>query len=108
MDGRDIGTVVFPNADYKFFITASAQVRAQRRYEELKAKGEQVDFEDVLHNIEQRDLIDTTRSESPLSQASDAIVFDTTNVTREEQLQWILNKFNNRRNDPKSGFVLGK
>ncbi|HON51608.1 MAG TPA: (d)CMP kinase, partial [Bacteroidales bacterium] len=65
MDGRDIGTVVFPNADYKFFITASAQVRAQRRYEELKAKGEQVDFEDVLHNIEQRDLIDTTRSESP-------------------------------------------
>lgn len=92
MDGRDIGTVVFPHADYKFFITASAQIRAQRRYDELLAKGEQVNFEEVLHNIEQRDLIDTTRTESPLTQAEDAIVFDTSNVTREQQLEWILEK----------------
>lgn len=91
MDGRDIGTVVFPHADYKFFITASAHIRAQRRYDELRAKGEQVSFNDVLHNIEQRDLIDTTRAESPLVQAPDAIVFDTSNVNREEQLAWILN-----------------
>jgi len=92
MDGRDIGTVVFPHADYKFFITASAQIRAQRRYDELLAKGEQVNFKEVLHNIEQRDLIDTTRTESPLTQAEDAIVFDTSNVTREQQLEWILEK----------------
>lgn len=92
MDGRDIGTVVFPNADYKFFITASAHIRAQRRYDELLEKGDNVSFDDVLHNIEQRDLIDTTRDESPLKQAPDAIVFDTGNVTRQEQLTWILNK----------------
>ena len=92
MDGRDIGTVVFPEADFKFFITASARIRAQRRYDELCEKGENVSFDDVLLNIEQRDLIDTTREESPLKQAPDAIVFDTGSVTRQEQLTWILNK----------------
>jgi len=90
MDGRDIGTVVFPNADFKFFVTASAQVRAQRRYDELQAKGEHVNFDEVLHNIEQRDFIDSTRSESPLRQADDAVLVDTSNMTREEQLTWIL------------------
>ena len=90
MDGRDIGTVVFPDADFKFFVTASAQVRAQRRYDELQAKGEQVNFDEVLKNIEQRDFIDSTRSESPLRQAGDAVLVDTSNMTREEQLTWIL------------------
>ncbi|MDR1762064.1 MAG: (d)CMP kinase [Bacteroidales bacterium] len=90
MDGRDIGTVVFPNADYKFFVTASAQVRAQRRYDELQAKGEMVNFDDVLKNIEQRDFTDSTRTESPLRQAPDALLIDTSNMTREEQLTWIL------------------
>ncbi|MCL2327352.1 MAG: (d)CMP kinase [Bacteroidetes bacterium] len=90
MDGRDIGTVVFPNADFKFFVTASAQVRAQRRYDELQAKGEHVNFDEVLQNIEQRDFIDSTRSESPLRQAEDAVLVDTSNMTREEQLTWIL------------------
>ena len=94
MDGRDIGTVVFPNADFKFFVTASSQIRAKRRYDELLAKNEIVNFEDVLHNIEQRDFQDTTRTESPLKQANDAILLDTSNYTREEQLQWILNKIN--------------
>lgn len=91
MDGRDIGTVVFPNADFKFFVTASTQVRAQRRFDELQAKGEHVNFAEVLHNIEQRDFIDSTRSESPLRQADDAVLVDTSNMTREEQLTWILN-----------------
>ncbi len=94
MDGRDIGTVVFPNADYKFFVTASAQIRAQRRFDELQAKGENVDFSDVLANIEQRDYLDSTRAESPLKQAHDAILIDTSYMTREEQLQWIQNKIN--------------
>ncbi|MDR2962174.1 MAG: (d)CMP kinase [Bacteroidales bacterium] len=97
MDGRDIGTVVFPHADFKFFVTAAAQVRAQRRYDELQAKGEHVDFAEVLKNIEQRDLIDSTRSESPLRQAPDAVVVDTSNMTREEQLTWILNYIQNSR-----------
>ncbi len=89
MDGRDIGTVVFPNADKKFFITASAKVRAQRRFDELSAKGETVDFNEVLQNIESRDLQDSTRKESPLKQAKDAILFDNSNLTREEQMDLI-------------------
>lgn len=92
MDGRDIGTVVFPHADYKFFITASVQVRAQRRFDELSAKGEQVDYNAIVANIESRDLQDTTRKESPLTQASDAIVLDTSLMTKKEQLEWILNR----------------
>ncbi|MDR0941668.1 MAG: (d)CMP kinase [Bacteroidales bacterium] len=90
MDGRDIGTVVFPHAECKFFVTATTQVRAQRRYDELLAKGEHVQLADVLHNIEQRDFIDSTRSESPLRKADDAVLVDTSNMTREEQLTWIL------------------
>lgn len=94
MDGRDIGTVVFPNAEYKFFVTASSQIRAQRRFDELQAKGEHVTFNDVLQNIEERDFQDTNRTESPLRQAKDAILVDTSNMTREEQLLWILSKIN--------------
>ena len=94
MDGRDIGTVVFPNADFKFFVTASAQIRAQRRYDELLGKGEDIEFNQVLKNIELRDYQDSTRTESPLKQAQDAILLDTTNMTREEQLEWIQNQIN--------------
>ena len=91
MDGRDIGTAVFPHADYKFFITASVQVRAQRRYDELIAKGEDVDFNAIVENIVSRDLHDTNRKESPLIQAPDAIVLDTSLMNKKEQLDWILN-----------------
>ncbi|MBR6265543.1 MAG: (d)CMP kinase, partial [Bacteroidales bacterium] len=92
MDGRDIGTVVFPNADYKFFITASPEVRAQRRYDELMAKEGHANFDEILENLKQRDFLDSTRAESPLRQADDAILVDTSNMTREGQLEWILNK----------------
>jgi cytidylate kinase len=92
MDGRDIGTVVFPHADYKFFVTASVHVRAQRRYDELIAKGEQVSFDEIYANIEKRDFIDSTRKESPLRQADDAIVLDNSDMTRKEQMEWILKK----------------
>ncbi|MDA3882743.1 MAG: (d)CMP kinase [Bacteroidales bacterium] len=92
MDGRDIGTVVFPHADYKFFVTASVEVRAQRRYNELIAKGEQVSFEEISANIEKRDFIDSTRKESPLRQADDAIVLDNSAMTRKEQMEWILQR----------------
>jgi CMP/dCMP kinase len=92
MDGRDIGTVVFPHAHIKFFITASAHIRAQRRYDELTAKGESVNFEEILTNIESRDYEDSHRAISPLKQAADAIVLDNSNMTREEQLTWILKK----------------
>lgn len=96
MDGRDIGTVVFPNADYKFFITASVHVRAQRRYDEFIAKGEKIDFNAIVTNIESRDLQDTTRIESPLTQAPDAIVLDTSLMTKKEQLEWILNRIHQK------------
>ncbi|MCQ2960604.1 MAG: (d)CMP kinase [Bacteroidales bacterium] len=92
MDGRDIGTVVFPNAEYKFFVTASPEIRAQRRFDELMQKEGKADFNEILENLKQRDLIDSTRKESPLRQASDAILVDTSNMTREGQLEWILNK----------------
>jgi len=92
MDGRDIGTVVFPHADYKFFVTASPEVRAQRRYDELMAKEGHANYNEILENLKQRDFIDTTRAESPLRQADDAILVDTSNMTREGQLEWILNK----------------
>lgn len=92
MDGRDIGTVVFPKAELKIFMTASDEVRAQRRYDELTNKGLQVTFDEVLKNIVERDHIDSTRAESPLHKANDAIVLDNSNLTRDEQLEWVLNK----------------
>jgi cytidylate kinase len=92
MDGRDIGTVVFPNADLKIFMTADPKVRAQRRYDELMAKGEQVSFEEIMTNIVERDRYDETREVSPLRKADDAIVLDNSLMTREEQLVWIFDK----------------
>ena len=90
MDGRDIGTTVFPEAELKIFMTASEQVRAQRRHKELRAKGDNASFDEVLANIQHRDHIDTTRKESPLKKADDAIVIDNTNLTIEEQVEKIL------------------
>jgi CMP/dCMP kinase len=92
MDGRDIGTVVFPDAELKIFMTASPEIRAQRRYLELKEKGQEVDFYDILKNVEGRDKIDSTREVSPLKKADDAIVLDNSNLSREEQLQWTLDR----------------
>ena len=93
MDGRDIGTVVFPNAELKVFVTASPEVRARRRLEELQAKGEQTTYEEVLANVKKRDYIDSTREESPLRQAPDALVLDNSNMTIPEQKQWLRDKF---------------
>ena len=90
MDGRDIGTTVFPNAELKIFMTASEQVRAERRYKELQDKGDNSSFEEVLANIQHRDHIDTTRKESPLRKADDAIVIDNTHLTIEQQVEEIL------------------
>ncbi len=87
MDGRDIGSVVFPEADVKFFMTATPEERARRRYEELKAKGDDTSLEDVLENLKTRDHIDSTRAHSPLIQTEDAIVVDNTNLTQEQQLE---------------------
>ena len=91
MDGRDIGTVVFPNADLKLFVTASIEVRTQRRYDELISKGVEISKEEVMDNLIERDFIDSNRKESPLTQAPDAIMLDNSNMNREEQLQWVLN-----------------
>lgn len=96
MDGRDIGTSVFPQAEMKVFVTASPLVRAQRRYDELKGKGQAVDFAEVLRNVEDRDRIDTTRAVSPLRQAEDAVVLDNSEMTIEEQKQWLLDLFAER------------
>jgi len=90
MDGRDIGTHVFPNADLKIFMTASPQIRARRRTAELKIKGENWSMEDVLENLAERDRIDTTRAEQPLRQAEDAVVLDNSNLSRDAQLEWAL------------------
>ncbi len=90
MDGRDIGSVVFPDAELKIFMTASPEVRAQRRYDELKTKGQNVNYEDVLQNVIKRDRIDSSRSDSPLIQTKDAIAIDNSNLTREAQLQKVL------------------
>jgi cytidylate kinase len=92
MDGRDIGTVVFPNADLKLFMTADPEIRAQRRYDELVAKGQTVDFNDIRENLIKRDLLDSTREESPLRQADDALVLDNSHMTPEEQLIWVEDK----------------
>ena len=93
MDGRDIGTVVFPKAELKLFLTASPEVRAQRRFDELVEKGEQPNYEDVLKDVNERDYRDTHRAESPLRQAEDAIVVDNSHMTREEQMQVIYDYF---------------
>ncbi len=92
MDGRDIGTVVFPNAQLKLFMTADPKIRAERRYKELSAKGEEVSLEEIFENIAHRDFQDTTREESPLMRAEQAIVLDNTNLTPEEQLDFALEK----------------
>ena len=92
MDGRDIGTVVFPDAELKIFMTASAEIRAQRRFDELTAKGDKVNFEEILANVEGRDKIDSTRAASPLKKADDALVLDNSNLSREQQLEWTINK----------------
>ena len=89
MDGRDIGTVVMPDAELKIFMTASPEVRAQRRLDELAAKGEEVSFDEVIENLKHRDHIDQTRDESPLRQADDARVLDNSSITREEQLELV-------------------
>lgn len=99
MDGRDIGTVVFPNADLKLFMTTSPEIRAQRRYDELKSKhpsDSSISFEAILENVKSRDHIDSTRSESPLKQAEDALVLDNGAMSKPEQLQWILDVLKER------------
>ena len=88
MDGRDIGTTVFPNADLKIFMTAEPEIRAKRRYDELVAKGLHVEFYEIMKNIEERDIQDSTRKESPLRKANDAIVLDNSYMTPEEQMIW--------------------
>lgn len=90
MDGRDIGTVVFPDAELKIFVKADDRIRAQRRYDELTAKGEQCDFDDILKNVRDRDYIDTHRDIAPLTQASDAVVLDNSNMSIAEQQEWLL------------------
>ncbi len=94
MDGRDIGTVVFPDAEMKVYVDASPETRARRRYEELRAKGDIVTYEDVLANVCERDRIDTTRAESPLRKADDAVVLDNSNMTIAEQDKWLLDLYN--------------
>lgn len=96
MDGRDIGTVVFPHAELKLFLTASPEVRAERRFKELQAKGENPVWEEVLADVNDRDYRDTHRAESPLRQADDAVVVDNSHMTREEQMEYIIEVFRGR------------
>ena len=93
MDGRDIGTVVFPDAELKLFVTASAEIRAQRRYKELNEKGMPANYEDILSNVQERDYIDTHRKTSPLRQAEDAVVIDNSNITIAQQRDMLLKLF---------------
>jgi cytidylate kinase len=93
MDGRDIGTVVFPNAELKVFVTASAEVRAQRRFKELQEKGMPADYDDILKNVVERDYIDSHREVSPLRQADDALLLDNSNMTIPEQNEWLMQRF---------------
>ena len=93
MDGRDIGTVVFPHAELKIFVTASAEVRAQRRYDELKGKGMEANYDDILKNVQERDYIDSHREVSPLRQADDALLLDNSHMTIPEQKQWLMDQF---------------
>lgn len=99
MDGRDIGTAVFPDAEMKVFVTASAQIRAQRRYDELKAKGQEASFEEILDNVQERDRLDMSRSVSPLRQAEDAVLLDNSDMTIEEQKQWLLDLYYKKAQD---------
>lgn len=96
LDGRDIGTVVFPQADLKLFMTASPEIRAQRRYDEMQAKGEKVSFEAVLENVKSRDHIDSTRAESPLRKADDALVLDNSRLDRQAQLAWVMKQLKDK------------
>ena len=96
MDGRDIGTTVFPDAELKVFVTASAEVRAQRRYDELRAKGMEADFDEILKNVQERDYIDSHREVSPLRKADDAIELDNSHMTIAEQKEWLLERFRER------------
>ena len=98
MDGRDIGTVVFPQAELKLFLTASPEIRAKRRFDELKEKGQMPDFNEVLADVKDRDYRDTHRAESPLRQAEDAVVIDNSHMTREEQMDEVLRVFHSRLN----------
>ncbi|MDP2338722.1 MAG: (d)CMP kinase [Bacteroidota bacterium] len=100
MDGRDIGTVVFPDAELKFFVTASAEIRARRRFDEQTAKGEMVSLAEILENVLERDHIDSTREASPLRKAGDALVLDNSNMTREEQLEWVIKKVKETLGNP--------
>ncbi len=93
MDGRDIGTVVFPDAELKIFVTASPEVRAKRRYDELQGKGQSADYDGILKNVQQRDYIDTHREVSPLRKADDAIVLDNSHMTIAEQDAWLIDKY---------------
>jgi cytidylate kinase len=93
MDGRDIGTVVFPDAELKVFVTANPEIRAERRFQELIKKGTTVSFSDVLANVKERDERDTHREESPLRQAEDALILDNSNLTPKDQFNWILNTY---------------
>lgn len=94
MDGRDIGTVVFPDAELKIFVTASAEVRAQRRFDELKEKGMPADYADILKNVQERDYIDSHREVSPLRQADDALLLDNSHMTISEQDEWLMERYN--------------
>ncbi len=93
MDGRDIGTTVFPEAELKIFVTASPEIRAQRRYDELKAKGQQASYEEILKNVKDRDYMDQHREISPLRKAEDALLLDNSEMTIEQQKEWLLEKF---------------
>ena len=92
MDGRDIGTVVFPHAELKVFVTASAEVRARRRYDELLGKGQEASYDEILRNVQERDYIDSHRAVAPLRQADDALLLDNSDLTREEQSRWLLER----------------
>nr|WP_321454103.1 (d)CMP kinase [uncultured Carboxylicivirga sp.] len=99
MDGRDIGTVVFPNADLKLFMTASPEIRAQRRFDELKAKNpseNKLSFQSILENVKHRDHMDSTRQESPLKKADDAVLLDNSHLNKQEQMDWIMNVLHER------------
>ena len=98
MDGRDIGTTVFPDAELKIFVTASPEIRAQRRFDELKAKGEEAGFDEILENVKQRDFIDQNREVSPLRKADDALLLDNSHMTIAEQKQWLAEQFQKATN----------
>lgn len=98
MDGRDIGTVVFPNAELKIFLTAKKEIRAQRRLQELKNKGIEITYDEVVANLQERDRIDSTREDSPLTKADDAVILDNSDITREEQLNMALKWANEKIN----------